>query len=488
MKKILFVFIVLFSIILRVNAGSKFYLGDRIPNFYVETHKGNLSYSNYMHIMTNDSGNITYCINPYLYLNTKVNYNEFTENLPFFDIPDKVLENIKLISYFGYGYSGHTDLKWYGITQYLIWEALGQDDIFFVDAPYGNRLNIYTDEIKEIKNLINNYYILPSFYNNHYEYTTNNTYEIVDTNNVLNNFEILDSELDVSIENNKLKIKTDKTGNYEIKFIKKDINPNNYILYDYPGYQSVIYPGRLNDITFSIGIEVSNGSITINKIDSENSLRREATLKGAVYGIYKNNNLVYTVETNEFGVGYIDSIPFGDYVVKEMIPSNGYNLDLTSYDISISKESKNIVINSYEQVITGNVIINKFYDNLKEDGAIFEIYNNNILIGRYETNNGLIDINLEYGNYYIKQIKGVDGYNFVDDFYISITENRKYEYNLINTKKETIINESNEDDNNLIVEVPNTGKREIHVYKYIIYIGLILLLIGMYNKKTTHVK
>ena len=214
----------------------------------------------------------------------------------------------------------------------------------------------------------------------------------------------------------------------------------------------------------------------------------EATLKGAVYGIYKNDNLVYTVETNEFGVGYIDNIPFGNYVVKEITPSNGYNLDLNSYDISISKENKNVIVNSYENVITGNIIINKFYEDLREDGAIFEIYNNNILIGKYETNNGLIDINLEYGNYYIKQIKGIDGYNFVDDFYVSITENKKYEYNLIDTKKEDIIQINDENiDNSLIVEVPNTGKKETHIYKYMIYIGLILLLISIY-KKTTHAK
>ncbi len=488
MKKVLFIFIILFSLVLKVNAGSKFYLGERIPNFYIESHQGNLSYSNYMHVMTNDSGKITYCINPYLNLNTNVNYNEFTENLSFFNISDEMMNNIKLISYFGYGYPGHTDLKWYGITQYLIWKIEGQDDIFFVDAPYGNRLDIYNEEINEIENLINDYYILPSFYNNHYEYTINNTYEIIDTNNVLNNFRILDNGLDVTIEDNKLKIKTNEVGNYEIKFIKKDINQDGYILYDYPGHQSVIYPGGLNDITFSINVEVDSGNITINKLDGENKSRMEATLKGAVYGIYKNDNLVYTVETNEFGVGYIDNTPFGNYVVKEITPSNGYNLDLNSYDISISKENKNVIVNSYENVITGNIIINKFYEDLREDGAIFEIYNNNILIGKYETNNGLIDINLEYGNYYIKQIKGIDGYNFVDDFYVSITENKKYEYNLIDTKKEDIIQINDENiDNSLIVEVPNTGKKEIHIYKYMIYIGLILLLISIY-KKTTHAK
>lgn len=488
MKKVLFIFIILFSLVLKVNAGSKFYLGERIPNFYIESHQGNLSYSNYMHVMTNDSGKITYCINPYLNLNTNVNYNEFTENLSFFNISDEMMNNIKLISYFGYGYPGHTDLKWYGITQYLIWKIEGQDDIFFVDAPYGNRLDIYNEEINEIENLINDYYILPSFYNNYYEYTINNTYEIIDTNNVLNNFRILDNGLDVTIEDNKLIIKTNEVGNYEIKFIKKDINQDGYILYDYPGHQSVIYPGGLNDITFSINVEVDSGNITINKLDSENKSRMEATLKGAVYGIYKNDNLVYTVETNEFGVGYIDNIPFGNYVVKEITPSNGYNLNLNSYDISISKENKNVIVNSYENVITGNIIINKFYEDLREDGAIFEIYNNNILIGKYETNNGLIDINLEYGNYYIKQIKGIDGYNFVDDFYVSITENKKYEYNLIDTKKEDIIQINDENiDNSLIVEVPNTGKKEIHIYKYMIYIGLILLLISIY-KKTTHAK
>ena len=72
-------------------------------------------------------------------------------------------------------------------------------------------------------------------------------------------------------------------------------------------------------------------------------------------------------------------------------------------------------------------IINKYYGEKLEDGAIFEIYDiNNNLIGTYETENGIINIKLEYGEYYGIQTSGVSGYNLVDKFDISIKEEKEY--------------------------------------------------------------
>ena len=44
--------------------------------------------------------------------------------------------------------------------------------------------------------------------------------------------------------------------------------------------------------------------------------------------------------------------------------------------------------------------INKYYGGKLEDGAIFEIYDiANNLVGTYKTENGIINIKLEYGEY-----------------------------------------------------------------------------------------
>ena len=65
---------------------------------------------------------------------------------------------MNLIAHYGYGYPNHTDLKWYGVTQYLIWNELGLDDLYFTDSYYGNRITAYTNEIDEMNSLINNHY------------------------------------------------------------------------------------------------------------------------------------------------------------------------------------------------------------------------------------------------------------------------------------------------------------------------------------------
>ena len=157
-----------------------------------------------------------------------------------------------------------------------------------------------------------------------------------------------------------------------------------------------------------------------------------------------------------------------------------------------------IYINSYEDVIKGNIIINKYCgydDNYElEDGAIFEIYDaNNNLIGLYETINGVLNVSLEYGNYYVKQIKGLPEYQLVKDFIVDIQEDKDYVYNLYDKKEKidlvedlVITNKDNTDYNidDLIVEVPNTSKNDYNylIYLSYVFVGSILILISKMKK------
>ena len=107
---------------------------------------------------------------------------------------------------------------------------------------------------------VNNNEKLPSFANEELYYTINSNYEIVDDNNVLSDFKILESNISATIKDNKLIIKTNKKGIYNIKFIKTD------------------------DITFNLTINVEEGNIFLYKEDIEFTKKTFATLEGARYG------------------------------------------------------------------------------------------------------------------------------------------------------------------------------------------------------------
>ncbi len=486
MKKIIFILILFIVYITNLQALSKFSLGEKVPNMYIESHYKDKVHNGAPFVIRKDDGTLAYCINPYDMINTEEYYYEYDYNNELFHLSDDQLNRLNIISYYGYNYEGHQDLKWYGITQYLIWKTLNPDDIFFTDVYYGNKIVAYEEEIEELETLVKNYFLLPSIANQYFEYKSNGSYELVDLNHTLSNYEIISSNIDAKINGNSLNIITSSDGLYELTFIRRSPQQTNYMLYNLDGYQAVITPGKSKDIEFKISIEVNSGTITVNKHDSENKDRIEATLKGAKYGIYKlNGDLFDIVETNEDGKAYISNIPLGEYYIKEINPSLGYELDTNLYYINITKENKNFIINSYENVIKGKIQINKYYgedDNYDlEDGAIFELYDfNDNLINIYETKTGFFEDELEYGNYYLLQIKGKDGYKFVDKLNIKITEDKKYIFDLYNEREE--------------VHVPNTFKtyyRKNYKSTSLVFIisGFILVTINIINsmirKKTT---
>ena len=268
MKKIIFIFILLFIFIFNAEAQTatfRFYL-QGLPETYIKSIDGENSYTQRMFLIRRSPTSYVYCINPFLIIDQSYLYNEYNYNDEYFNLTDEKLNKINLISYFGYEYNDHIDSKWYVVTQLLIWREL-VDDAYFVDGPKGNRINLYETEINELKNLVDNYYKLPSFSNDNFNYTINNNYELIDSNNVLSNYEIEYSNIDYIIEDNKLYINTKDSGKYKIDFVRKSPIDRDYKLYGLEGTQSAIYPGRVEDIRFSINIkvddEINNNILTV---------------------------------------------------------------------------------------------------------------------------------------------------------------------------------------------------------------------------------
>lgn len=85
-------------------------------------------------------------------------------------------------------------------------------------------------------------------------------------------------------------------------------------------------------------------NVTVTKSDAETGLPQgDATLAGAVYGIYKGDQLVdtYTTDTNgQFTTKYY--VCGDDWTIREITPSEGYLLDSTVYPIGA--EAKNYTV------------------------------------------------------------------------------------------------------------------------------------------------
>jgi len=112
--------------------------------------------------------------------------------------------------------------------------------------------------------------------------------------------------------------------------------------------------------------------VTVTKTDAETgSPQGDASLAGAVYGIYKGEELIDTYTTDEngqFTTKYY--ICDNDWTVREISPSEGYLLDTAIHKVGAEPELYTVELNSTandvnEQVIKGNIALIKHTDNVR---------------------------------------------------------------------------------------------------------------------------
>ena len=183
----------------------------------------------------------------------------------------------------------------------------------------------------------------------------------------------------------------------------------------------------------------------------------DATLEGAVYGVFKDGALIDTYTTDKNGYFLTDYYPCYENVewtIREISPSEGYLLDDTVYYIDTYAGQYTVELNTvypdvYEDIIKGKITIIKHTDDgstkieTPEVGAMFEIYLKSA--GGYEaaetTERDILTcdefgyaetIDLPYGVYVIKQIKGWDGRELLDPFEVFVSEDGEIYRYLIN--------------------------------------------------------
>ena len=204
-------------------------------------------------------------------------------------------------------------------------------------------------------------------------------------------------------------------------------------------------------------------TVEVTKQDSETASEQgDGTLAGAVYGLYKDGELVDTYTTDESGYFKTKEYVCGNYTVQEISPSEGYLLDETVYSVGAEAENYCIEHNSLsmtvtEDVVKGNIAMIKHSDDgstqieTPEVGAEFEVYlkSSGSYANAVETErdhltcdeNGFAQTkDMPYGIYTVHQTKGWEGTEFIADFDVNISENgQTYRYLINNAEFESYI-------------------------------------------------
>lgn len=260
--------------------------------------------------------------------------------------------------------------------------------------------------------------------------------------------------------------KTNSKGEFELT----DLVPGKYTVTEHTPTEYAeqksktvnVESGKTATVSFSNVLKKWN--LTVTKTDAETKTSQgDATLAGAVYGIYDNGEVVDKYTTDKNGSFTTSYYVCGDkWTLKEIEPSEGYLLDETEYHIGAEAKKYTIENNSIsmgvtEDILKGKISIIKHTDDgstkieTPEKGAEFQVYlkssgsyakateseRDTLVCDEY----GFAETkDLPYGTYTVHQTKGWNGTEFISDFDVFISENNKtYKYLINNASLESYV-------------------------------------------------
>ena len=260
-------------------------------------------------------------------------------------------------------------------------------------------------------------------------------------------------------------ISKDVTTNANGEINIANLAPGNYQISEYTDVKYVpqdtqtvtIVSGQTASVQFSNVLKKFRVNVTKQDYEKGHA-QGDAKLSGAVYGLYKGDELIAQYTTDSNGSFTTDYFVCGtDWTVREISPSEGYLLNDTVYRVGADPRDYNIEYNTapdmtvMEQVIKGKISIIKHTDNgdtqieTPEKGAEFQIYLKSsgsfVNADKDERDTIICDQDgfastklLPYGVYTVHQTKGWDGREKITDFDVFInTDGKTYKF-LINNK------------------------------------------------------
>ena len=162
-------------------------------------------------------------------------------------------------------------------------------------------------------------------------------------------------------------------GNY---LVKESTAPDKYtIKVEVSDNIGVVENGKTYEVTIS-NTRVK-GTVSISKEDTKTGKQAqgEATLEGAMYGVYArtpiydpaDGSMIYNTDvkvgelkTNSEANATMTNMYLGQYYLKEILPSKGYTLDKTKYDFDLTYENQNVNIVTKKITVKERVISQAF--------------------------------------------------------------------------------------------------------------------------------
>lgn len=260
-------------------------------------------------------------------------------------------------------------------------------------------------------------------------------------------------------------ISKDVTTNANGEINIANLAPGNYQISEYTDVKYVpqdtqtvtIVSGQTASVQFSNVLKKFRVNVTKQDYEKGHA-QGDAKLSGAVYGLYKGDELVAQYTTDSNGSFTTDYYVCGtDWTIKEIAPSEGYLLNDTVYKVGADPKDYTVEYNNapdmtvMEQVIKGKISIIKHTDDgetqieTPEKGAEFQIYLKSsgsfVNADKDERDTIVCDQDgfastklLPYGVYTVHQTKGWDGREKITDFDVFInTDGKTYKF-LINNK------------------------------------------------------
>lgn len=436
---LMFVVSAFFMLLGCVNVSAATLVEGPIDDVYYTRRGGGKPYmSAQYHTYTMD-GKTVYCIEPGI----DITVHDYNGQIGWTNSPysDEINQKIQLYGYYGYDYPGHNTLRYRMAAQALIWEETGGQIIEFWTERYGygNFINIDYEK-NEIKKLVSTHYNQPKFTETTKTGIINETITFTDTTGYLSDYAVHQSNgANVSINGNNLLVTPTKIGETTV-ILKKRMYTNNpttiFVGTDLKS-QKMGYFGIDDPLYVAVKVNALGGKVSLEKIDSKTLSYKplgDASLKGAIYGIYDEyNSRIGEITTTGNGIVTSDYLPkLGKFYLLEEKSSLGYKLDSTKYYFEITENNLKPKIVVHEQVIEKEFELYKTVSDggksmiLKaEPNITFEFYlESSMKLYESATTDatGRLLVKLPYGTYIVKQKNTTYNHEKLDDFKIVINE------------------------------------------------------------------
>lgn len=437
MKKIFLV--VLFLVVCFINVMPSSAMSGRIEkiDMIYKTHSvsedGSISYDRNSSYKLYVDDILTYCVSPGVLFKEGEGYY-IDES---YKIDPYRTHQMELISYYGYGYKNHTDIKYYLATQEMIHNLFGYGIVY-------NDGNFNVNDLKaEINELISKHNILPDITDNISIAKYTETL-LIDNNNVLDEFAIEHSD-NVRVEkvNNTLTVELLSGKSGEIRFYKGVDDSTKYYLKD--NSQTVADFKLSKELMKTVTVTRKE----LGKIEVYDKDRATyEPIQGTTYDLLDSSfDVLETKTTDEDGHLIFDgSYEYGTYYVKEI---EELNYKTNSDFVSVELESELVTAEFFHGEL-GSISVK----NVDKYG--------NMLNGKFEITSSYPDSSFDdlmVGTYYIKQIEVDEGYIMDENTYeIKLTkDNLNQELVITNYQPigSIVVKNQDEEGNDL------TGKFEI---------------------------